>query len=109
MTIKAEGPLSEREQMETDLIRGLLESYFMIIRKNIQDGVPKSIMHFLVTRAKAAVHNRLVERLYREDIYSELLAESPEVAQRRKSIKDMVTMLRRAREILNEVRDFTMK
>ena len=109
LTIKAEGPLSEREQMETDLIRSLLESYFVIVRKSIQDGVPKAIMHFLVTRAKTSVHNRLVEKLYREDLFAELLSEAPEVAQRRKAVRDMVDMLKRAREVLNEVRDFTMK
>jgi replication fork clamp-binding protein CrfC len=109
LTIKAEGALSEREQMETDLIRSLLESYFVIVRKNVQDGVPKTIMHFLVMRGKQGVHNRLVERLYKEDLFAELLSEAPEVAQRRKAIRDMVEMLKRAREILNEVRDFTMK
>ena len=62
----------------------------MIIRKNIQDGVPKAIMHFLVTRTKAMIHNRLVERLYREDAFEELLAEAPEMAQRRKATRDMV-------------------
>jgi hypothetical protein len=50
-----------------------------------------------------------VEKLYREDMFEELLAESPEIAQRRKATREMVNMLKRAREILNEVRDFTMK
>src|SRR5579864_259100 len=87
----------------------LLESYFAIIKKNIQDGVPKVIMHFLVSRAKATIHNRLVEKLYKAEIYEELLAESPEVAARRKQTREMVEMLKKAREILNEVRDYNLK
>jgi len=109
MTIKAEGQLSEREQVETDLIKSLLESYFIIVRKNTQDTVPKSIMHFLVNKSKELVHNRLVEKLYKEENFDELLGESPDIAARRKATREMVAMLKRATEILNEVRDYTIK
>lgn len=30
----------------------LIKSYFMIVRKNIQDSTPKAIMHFLVNHVK---------------------------------------------------------
>lgn len=66
-------------------------------------------MHFLVNKSKVVIHNRLVEKLYKEDIFEELLSESPEIASRRKATKEMVEMLKRAREILNEVRDFALK
>ena len=36
--------LSEREEMETSLIRALISSYFSIVRQTIQDLVPKAIM-----------------------------------------------------------------
>jgi dynamin 1-like protein len=40
--------LSPREEMETNLIRSLIASYFGIVRQTIQDLVPKAIMHLLV-------------------------------------------------------------
>lgn len=34
-----------REEMETNLIRSLICSYFSITRQTIQDLVPKAVMH----------------------------------------------------------------
>jgi dynamin 1-like protein len=107
--IKPVGPLSSKENFETDLITKLLESYFAIVRKNIQDTIPKAIMHFLVTKSKLLVHNRLVQRLYIQEQFDDLLAESAEIASRRKATREMVNMLKRAQEILNEVRDYALK
>jgi len=109
MAIKAEGPLTDKEQIETEMIKTLMESYFNIVRKNTQDIIPKSIMHFLVNKSKDALHNRLVERLYKEELFEELLGESPEIIARRNTTREMVQMLKRATEILNEVRDFALK
>jgi len=47
-----EPPLTERERIETDLIRSLISSYFNIVRESIQDLVPKAIMHLLVNHCK---------------------------------------------------------
>ena len=47
-----EPPLTERERIETDLIRSLISSYFHIVRESIQDLVPKAIMHLLVNHCK---------------------------------------------------------
>jgi len=109
MAIKAEGPLTDKEQIETQLIKQLMESYFNIVRKNTQDTIPKSIMYFLVNKSKETLHNRLVESLYKEELFEELLGESPEIIARRNTTREMVQMLKRATEILNEVRDFALK
>ena len=34
------------------VIERLIKSYFYIVRKSIQDSVPKSVMHFLVNYVK---------------------------------------------------------
>lgn len=39
---------TEHESVEISVTRLLLNSYYDIARKNIQDSVPKAIMHFLV-------------------------------------------------------------
>jgi dynamin 1-like protein len=109
MVIKAEGPPTDNEKFETELIKDLMESYFSIVRKNTQDITPKSIMYFLVNKSKEALHNRLVERLYKEELFDELLGESPDTVARRKTAKELVAMLKRATEVMNEVRDFTLK
>lgn len=108
MTIKAPAP-NDKEQFEIELIQRLLISYFDVVRKNIKDMVPKSIMHFLVNSSKEKVHNELVASLYREELIEDLLSENPSVAARRKECKQILDVLRKANEILNEVRDFAVK
>lgn len=44
MTATGELALTEREELETNLIRALIASYFSIVRQTIQDLVPKAIM-----------------------------------------------------------------
>ena len=39
---------SEQEAVEITVTKKLLRSYYDIVRKNIEDFVPKAIMHFLV-------------------------------------------------------------
>jgi dynamin 1-like protein len=39
---------SENESIEIAVTKLLLKSYYDIVRKNIEDSVPKAIMHFLV-------------------------------------------------------------
>lgn len=50
------GTIDEREDMECELIRRLIVSYFGIIRQTIQDQVPKAIMFLLVNYCKDSVH-----------------------------------------------------
>ena len=63
-------------------------------------------MHFLVNRSKENIQNDLVASLYKEDLFDELLEESSVIAQKRDGTKHLMNVLRKAHEILNEVRDF---
>lgn len=40
---------SEQEAIEIAVTKLLLRSYYDIVRKNIEDSIPKAIMHFLVS------------------------------------------------------------
>jgi len=104
--IKPSALPNDKETFETELIKYLLTSYFDVVRKNVKDTVPKSIMHFLVNKSKEMMQNELVSSLYREDLFEELLQESSLVQQRREQCKSMMDILRKAHEILNEVREF---
>ncbi|CAG8628206.1 8916_t:CDS:10 [Acaulospora morrowiae] len=94
--------LTEREEMETQLIRSLITSYFNIIRKSIQDLVPKAVMHLLVNHSRESVQNRLVEELYKEELFTELLQEDENLASERQKCKTMLEVYRKAFEIMNE-------
>lgn len=83
----------------------LVSSYFDIVRKEVSDIVPKTIMHFLVNITKEQLQNELVSQLYQKDAIEDMLSEAPEVVERRRHCKQMLDVLRRAQEIVNEVRD----
>lgn len=102
---QAEEP-TDRERIETEIIKSLLASYFDIVRKNFLDLVPKAIMCFMVSNSKENIQNELVSSLYKEDKLNELLAETSDIAARRSNCYEMRTLLQRALEIVNEVRDF---
>lgn len=97
---------TDRERVETEIIKSLISSYFDIVKKNFMDLVPKTIMHFLVNTFKEGLQNELVCKLYREATISSLMRENDDVATRRRACKEMKELLLRALEILNEIRDF---
>ena len=94
-----------RQHFDCELIEKLITSYFLIVRKSIQDSIPKAVMHCLVNFVKDEVQSRLVSELYRTDAYDELMEESVEMVVRRKEVADMVKALQKAADILNEIRD----
>ncbi|KAH9760243.1 dynamin-1-like protein [Citrus sinensis] len=99
------GPLemTEQEAVEILVTKLLLQSYYDVVRKNVQDLVPKSIMHFLVNHAKRNLHNTFIQKLYRENHVEELLQEHDEVAANRRQVKEVSLVLQLAVQTLDEV------
>ncbi|KAH8337593.1 hypothetical protein KR074_011678 [Drosophila pseudoananassae] len=100
--------LTDKEQKDCDVIERLIKSYFYIVRKSIQDSVPKAIMHFLVNYVKDNLQSELVTHLYKSDRAETLLNESDHIAVRRKEAADMLKALTRANHIISEIRETHM-
>lgn len=103
--IQTSRKLSEREQRDCDIIERLIRSYFYIVRKSIQDSVPKAVMHFLVNYVKDNLQSELVTHLYKSDQAEALLVESEHIAVRRKETADMLKALTQAGHIISEIRE----
>ncbi|XP_051787961.1 dynamin-1-like protein isoform X4 [Erpetoichthys calabaricus] len=97
--------LSAREQRDCEVIERLIKSYFLIVRKNIQDSVPKAVMHFLVNHVKDNLQSELVGKLYKSMLLNDLLTESEDMAQCRNEAADMLKALQRASQIIAEIRE----
>ncbi|KAK6455859.1 Dynamin central region-domain-containing protein [Scheffersomyces xylosifermentans] len=95
--------LSEREQLECELIRRLIISYFSIVREMIQDQVPKSIMCLLVDYIKQHIQNRLVVKLYNESLFDELLQEDEGIQAERDKCLESLKTYREASRIISDV------
>ncbi|GFY57094.1 hypothetical protein TNIN_416611 [Trichonephila inaurata madagascariensis] len=100
--------LSNKEKKDCEVIKCLIHSYFMIVRKNIQDAVPKAIMHFLVNYVRDNLQSELVTHLYKHDHFTTLLQESEHIAVRRQEAAEMLKALQRANQIISEIRETHM-
>ncbi|XP_049929007.1 dynamin-1-like protein isoform X1 [Epinephelus moara] len=100
--------LSAREQRDCEVIERLIKSYFLIVRKNIQDSVPKAVMHFLVNHVKDCLQSELVGQLYKTSLLTDLLTESEDMAQRRNEAADMLKALQKASQVIAEIRETHM-
>uniref|UniRef100_A0A0M3IIS9 GED domain-containing protein n=1 Tax=Ascaris lumbricoides TaxID=6252 RepID=A0A0M3IIS9_ASCLU len=97
--------LTPREQRDCQIIERLIRCYFMIVRKNVQDAVPKAIMCFLVNYVRDNLQSELVRQLYKHEMIEELLSENPTMAQRRKETAEMLDALNKASQIIGEIRE----
>lgn len=131
--LKASGILSERENIEVEVISTLahwppsrrflscfffviwlltssptatellISSYYNIVKRTMIDMVPKAVMLNLVDHTKVAMQKELLEHMYRADSLDELLKESDYTVRRRKECHEMVKSLTSASEIVAQV------
>lgn len=95
--------VSSREQVQISLIKELLDSYFNIARKNVQDGTTKAIWHFLVNKGVDELHRALVTEIYSHADVDSLLSESEEVSRHREQLRVELETLKEAKRVLQRV------
>ncbi|KAK4340071.1 hypothetical protein RND71_041533 [Anisodus tanguticus] len=94
---------SEEATIEIAITKLLLRSYYDIVRKNIEDLIPKAIMHFMVNQTKRELHNVFIKKLYRENLLEEMLQEPDEIAIKRKRTRETLRVLQQAFKTLEEL------
>ncbi|KAL5215947.1 hypothetical protein ABZP36_007348 [Zizania latifolia] len=102
ITLKPSENQPEQDATEVSIVKLLVKSYYDIVRKSIEDAVPKAIMHFLVNHTKRELHNVLIRKLYRENLLDEMLRETDEVIIRRQHIQETLHVLEQAHRALEE-------
>eukprot|EP01062_Namystynia_karyoxenos_P076286 TRINITY_DN7465_c0_g1_i1.p1 TRINITY_DN7465_c0_g1~~TRINITY_DN7465_c0_g1_i1.p1 ORF type:complete len:724 (+),score=295.05 TRINITY_DN7465_c0_g1_i1:94-2172(+) len=104
--IRHEGLPDDKEHREQELIKHLVLTYFGIVRKHVQDQVPKTLMYFMVNKLRSELKDRLMMEFYKEHLMEELLHESEDVVRKRKAAENMRKALSEAANTLNAVREF---
>ncbi|XP_068331884.1 dynamin-related protein 3A-like [Pyrus communis] len=94
---------TENEAAEIIVTKLLLKSYYDIVRKNIQDLVPKAIMHFLVNSTIKNLQTGFIQKLYRENLFEELLKEHDELDSKRKCDQKLFEVLKQSLQTLEKV------
>ncbi|XP_062023348.1 dynamin-related protein 3A-like [Rosa rugosa] len=95
--------VTEHKAVEIIVTKLLLRSYYDIVRKNIQDLVPKAIMHFLVNLTKRTLHRTFIQKLYRENLFEELLQEQDALVLKRKHNQELLRVLEQSMQTLEKV------
>lgn len=95
-----------RMKIEVNITKNLILSYFAVVKKNISDLVPKTIMAFLVQQSTEIARGQLVEEIYTRDDIKNLMIEDPLVAKNREQVLQSIKALRQAQNILNEATQF---
>ena len=101
--LKPTGQVSERELMDIEIIKMLLNSYFDIVKRTICDMVPKSIVLNLLKYSREELQPSLLAELYKPNLVSELLKESEVTVERRKECRKMIEALTKADEIVGSL------
>eukprot|EP00878_Enallax_costatus_P013508 GHUV01014123.1.p1 GENE.GHUV01014123.1~~GHUV01014123.1.p1 ORF type:complete len:883 (+),score=283.34 GHUV01014123.1:471-3119(+) len=96
-------PRNEHEEVQVEVIKLLVSNYFNIVRNNLADLVPKSLMRFLVHHSQRGLQQHLIATLYRDSLASELLAEREDVAKARQRAATAVEALQAANNTLDDV------
>lgn len=102
-TLRASGQMTERETMETEVIKMLIQSYFSIVQRTVIDLIPKAVMLKLILFSKQEIQTELLENLYQSDSLGDLVKENEKTVKRREEVQKMVEALRKASEIVASV------
>ena len=57
--------MDKKNQMQVDIVKKLIDSYFAIVKKNVADLIPKTVMAFLVNQSKQMALSELIKEIYR--------------------------------------------
>lgn len=101
--LRATGTMTERESMETEVIKLLISSYYNIVKRTIADIVPKAIMLKLINKSKDDIQRHLLEKIYNSKDLAELVQENEGTIAKRKEYTKMVEALQNASEIVSSV------
>ncbi len=80
---------TDKEMLDCEVTERLIKSYFCIVRKSIQDYVPKVICKDYVNFVKDKLHSDLIMEIYKDKVH-ELLIEAADISARREEAKEML-------------------
>lgn len=103
LVLRATGTMTEREQMETEVIKLLIDLYYNIVKRTVQDLVPKAIMLKLINKLKDNIQKELLEKMYSSPDLEDLVKENESTVQKRKECLNMVEVLKNAQQIVSTV------
>jgi dynamin 1-like protein len=100
-TLRVPDAATDQEGVQVEVTRVLVDSYYGIVRRNLQDAVPKALMNFLVGASRRGLQAHLIRSLYREELFGALMEEAADAAARRAAAHEALRALRAALRTLD--------
>ena len=76
--------------------KGMMNTYFDIVRKNLTDSIPKAIMHFFVSQLVSNLQTFIISKMYNVETAKKLLKEEPARAAERHTLEQREKALQTA-------------
>lgn len=103
LVLKASGTMSDKEKVDVEALKELINSYYAIVKRTVIDLVPKAIMFNLILASKEDIQRQLLEVLYRSEGIEGLVKENDFTRQRREQVRKTVAALMDAQAIVASV------
>lgn len=93
---------SKRERNEIALIKQMITSYFDVVKKNVNDLVPKTIITFFIKRTIDLAEKEMVHSLYDEKVIEAVMKEDQDVVNQRHTIMTNISVLKECLVLMAE-------
>ena len=85
---------SKREKNEINLIKRMINSYFDVVKKNVNDLVPKTVITFFIKKTIDLSEKEMVHNLYDEKLIDSIMREDQDIVTQRKAVQANVYLLK---------------
>lgn len=93
---------SKRERNEISLIKQMITSYFDVVKKNVNDLVPKTVITFFIKRTIDLAEKEMVHCLYDEKVIEAVMKEDQDVVNQRNTIMTNISVLKECLVLMAE-------
>ena len=94
--------MNNKTEQNAKIIYNLIQNYFPIVKKTVQDQIPKIVMSKIISHMKDNMQNELLHKLLKENEV-DLLKESKKNEQLRKNSEMMIEVLKAAKAAIDEI------
>lgn len=93
---------SKRERNEINLIKRMINSYFDVVKKNVNDLIPKTVITFFIKKTIDLAEKEMVHNLYDEKLIESVMREDQDIVTQRKAVQANVDLLKQCLVLMSE-------
>lgn len=80
----------------------MIISYFDVVKKNVNDLVPKTVITFFIRKTTDLAEKEIIEHLYREDTIDKVMKEDEGILKQREGLLENLRVLKECLVLIND-------